>query len=72
MATLNRKDLRTTTCAMQHRHFATIAAIIRDFEVTSRDGYEKHRLASHFAQHLAATNPNFSTSRFLAACKGEE
>jgi hypothetical protein len=65
MATLNRKDLRTTTCAMQHRHFATIAAIIR--ELPSGDD-TRGGIAQHFAAHLRHTNPNFNRDRFLAAC----
>lgn len=62
-----RKD-RSGLGPMQHRHFATIATIIRDFT------YHKlpaSMLAEHFADQLGRTNPRFDRSRFLAACKPE-
>jgi hypothetical protein len=63
-----RKDKTSGLGPMQHRHFATIATIIRDFT------YHKlpaSMLAEHFADQLGRTNPRFDRSRFLAACKPE-
>ena len=59
----NRRDLNTKPVKLQHRHFALIAAIIRDF------GYpaERRRIAEHFANRLARTNSNFDRSRFVSA-----
>lgn len=58
---------------MQHRHFATIAAIIRDMDFvhTGTQGFVDIRedVATHFANGLARTNPRFDRKRFLAACK---
>lgn len=61
-ATAHRKDLTTGLAPMQHRHFATIATIIRDMPG------RKDVVAAIFADRLAATNPNFDRDRFLAAC----
>lgn len=63
-----RKDARTGKAEMQHRHFATVAAIIKDF------GYpqERRRIAEHFARELASTNPRFDRERFIAACLAED
>ena len=62
-----RKDRRTGKAAMQHRHFATIADIIRALpDVTD---LEQRRIADHFAKELADTNPNFDRERFMAACR---
>lgn len=62
------KDKRTGMADMQHRHFATIAAIIKDF------GYpqERQRIAEEFARKLRHTNPKFNRDRFLAACLEED
>ena len=60
-----RKDKRTGLAPMQHRHFATIAAIIN--EMKAGTGY-KTDLAETFAERLAETNPKFDRERFLAAC----
>jgi ribosomal 50S subunit-associated protein YjgA (DUF615 family) len=61
-----RKDSRTGKAAMQHRHFATIAAIIKTYpDATSN---ELRQIADHFAKELADTNPNFNAERFKAAC----
>ena len=62
----HKKDLNTTYAPMQHRHFATIAGIIRNF------GYpqERQRIAEDFARTLKHTNPNFDSERFIAACLG--
>lgn len=47
---------------LQHRHFATIAAILRklnaDVETCER-----------WADELRFTNPNFNRARFLRACQ---
>lgn len=65
----HRKDLNAPTANMEHRHFATIAAIIRALPeaADTRAG-----MAQHFARHLRATNPRFNTDRFLAACMAED
>ena len=53
---------------LQHRHFATIATIIKRADsVVPRDVREL--IAIHFANELAATNEKFDRTRFLAACK---
>lgn len=63
-----RKDSRAKKASMQHRHFATIATIIRNF------GYpqERRRIAEEFARELRATNERFDRDRFIAACLEEE
>lgn len=57
---------------MQHRHFATVAAIVAnmrgDLDLRFSQG-EVDRIAKHFADELAKTNPRFDRKRFLAACK---
>jgi len=72
-AALN-KDKHTALAPMQHRHFATIATIIRempDHEIHN-DGteivYTPSEIAEYFADRLAETNPRFDRERFLAAC----
>jgi len=66
-----RKD-RTTRTTLEHRHFATVAAIIRDMrgnlDLRFSQG-EVDRVAEHFAAELRSTNPRFDRKRFLAACK---
>jgi hypothetical protein len=63
------KDMRAPKAQMQHRHYATIAAIIRDIPNTDdlRAG-----IAQHFARRLTGTNPGFNKERFIAACMAEE
>lgn len=63
--TAKRKDLTSGLGEMQHRHFASIAAIIRALptDLFSRD------IAIHFANELRQTNPRFDRARFLAACE---
>lgn len=69
------KDMRARPALMQHRHFATIAAIIRNMDVFAFTGEEMNaddarcELAHHFAAGLAKTNPHFDRERFLAACR---
>lgn len=67
-----RKDQLSAYSAMEHRHFATIAAIIRDMgKVPNQEhGFIDIRddVAEHFADALGATNPRFDRKRFLAAC----
>lgn len=53
---------------MQHRHFATVATIIKSLEDPSISKRDRHTLARHFADELAGTNPRFDRQRFLAAC----
>lgn len=53
--------------AMQHRHFATIAAIIRSYRPETVAS-EADAIAEHFANELARTNPRFDRARFLRAC----
>lgn len=59
-----RKDRNTGKATMEHRHFATIAAILRDMpELETHYGR-----ARYFATQLAKTNPRFDRARFLRAC----
>ena len=60
------KDKRTGLSEMQHRHFATIATILRNYRTT--DESRKAHVIEHFADELARTNPRFDRSRFIAAC----
>lgn len=62
-----RKD-RTNAFAssMEHRHFATIAAIIAELRDEDRQA-----MADFFAERLCNTNPRFDRKRFLAACNAE-
>lgn len=60
----NRKDIRTGKSDMQHRHFTTIAAIIRSFP----DVNIARVMTDHFADELQSTNPKFDPARFVAAC----
>jgi hypothetical protein len=56
--------------AMQHRHFATIAAIIRNRfgERQTSTEWTQDDIANAFADELARTNPRFDRARFLRAC----
>ncbi|RWI90541.1 MAG: hypothetical protein EOR22_23655 [Mesorhizobium sp.] len=69
LITANRKDLIAKTARFEHRHFATIARIIRD--IPARGG-DQLNIARHFARELRGTNPRFQASRFLAACGLED
>lgn len=62
----HRKDINTGISDMQHRHFATVAAIIRSLPMTDAD---RECVAEHFAGELRYSNPKFDRKRFLAACK---
>lgn len=63
-----RKDLHTAPVQMQHRHFATIAAMVRELP----ERVNRLTVARSFADKLAHTNRNFDRARFIAACQGEE
>lgn len=63
----HRKDITTGLADMQHRHFATIATIIREMPV---DVYRSEQIAEIFADNLARTNYRFNRDRFLRACRG--
>lgn len=61
----------TRTPKMTKSHFELIAERTRsfpDFEYTLAG---RARLADHFADALAATNPNFDRARFIAAATRE-
>lgn len=67
------KDRRTGSTPMQHRHFTTIAKIIRDMDKVhnGEHGFVDIRedVAEEFANALARTNPRFDRERFLSACR---
>lgn len=59
-----RKDQTTAHGAeLQHRHFAFIAATIKQMHTADRT-----IAAKHFADACAGTNPRFDRARFLSAC----
>jgi hypothetical protein len=58
-----RKDIASGIGDMQHRHFATIAAIIARIP----DAGYRQDMAEHFADNLRSTNPRFDRARFLTA-----
>ena len=60
LITAHRKDLNAKTARFEHRHFATIARIIRDMPAR---GGDKLNTARHFARELRATNHHFQASR---------
>lgn len=62
-----RKDVRTGISNMQHRHFTTIATIIRGMEDAWSPKARAH-IAHRFANELSGTNQNFDHERFLKAC----
>lgn len=67
----HRKDITTGLADMQHRHFATIATIIREIDrglVPCSTGATRKFMAELFADRLSYTNPNFDRNRFLRAC----
>lgn len=59
-----RKDRKSAKSGMEHRHFATIADIIRQMPESDTRG----RIAIFFADELRSTNPRFDRARFLRAC----
>ena len=63
------KDKRTAEKGvhLEHRHFAFIAATIREM---AKEGHNAAgEVAERFAKACAATNPKFNRARFLAACE---
>ena len=56
-----RKDRRTGKAEMQHRHLATVAAILVNLKADKAT-------CEAWADELAPTNANFDRRRFLAAC----
>lgn len=67
----HRKDLNAGIGDMQHRHFATIATIIREMELPETEHCLRQIIATEFADRLRATNPRFDHRRFLLACGAE-
>jgi hypothetical protein len=63
-----RKDARNAKSAMQHRHFATVAAIIATLQL--KEPALSH-VIRHFTDELAGTNERFDRARFIAACRKE-
>jgi len=61
------KDLRNVGSEMQHRHFATVAGIIRNLN-GSMSKEDVKLVAEHFSADLKNTNAKFDKKRFLAAC----
>lgn len=59
-----RKDIRTGKSEMQHRHFATVAAILRMLPL---DTHTQEIVVNHFADELADCNPKFDRHRFFKA-----
>ena len=68
----HRKDLTTGLAGMEHRHFATIATIIREMDeglITCSTDATRKFVAELFADRLTQTNPQFNRKRFLLACQ---
>lgn len=67
-----RKDKTTGLSEMQHRHFATVAAIIASMSKVNNQEHGfidvREDVAEHFADELAKTNPRFDRARFMRAC----
>lgn len=63
-----RKDERNAYSGMEHRHFATIAAIIKAMPNAGFSGGVHKETALHFAGELQGTNHKFDRQRFLTAC----
>lgn len=65
-----RKDQTNAGSSMEHRHFATVAAIIKGMRRVgdSTSNFDADHVAHHFADELAPTNPRFDRARFLKAC----
>lgn len=57
----------TERAQMQKRHFALIAEATAALPARGR-----RKLAEHFADRLAGTNPLFHRDHFLAVCMGEK
>ncbi len=57
-----RKDRTTGKATMEHRHFATIAAILRNMQAD-------RMTCEAWADELTPTNINFNRERFLLACR---
>lgn len=67
----NRKDLRTgANVDLQHRHFAFIAATIKDLHSIAE--IDRTWVAEFFANACEKTNPKFDRRRFLLAANAEE
>lgn len=62
-----RKDHASALSTMEHRHFATVAAIIKDMDGEDFEGL-RPVIARTFADGLRHTNPKFDRARFLRAC----
>ena len=62
------KDLRNHSNDMQHRHFATVAAIIAAMREAGFTNRTQTDVAEYFAMNLASSNPRFDRLRFLRAC----
>lgn len=62
-----RKDKRNAGgTTFEHRHFASIAAMLKDLPLASKQ--TKADVIEYFADELARTNPRFDRKRFLTAC----
>lgn len=62
------KDIRTGLAPMQHRHFATVATIIRE-RLGALSKKDRDYVANVFSIALQETNPKFDKARFRAACQ---
>lgn len=58
------KDRRADWCEFQHRHFATIADMLRDMDAD-------YATVNAWADRLARTNARFNRDRFIAATGAE-
>lgn len=63
-AALRKDKTNAFASSMEHRHFATIAAILYQVHDLANGGV----VARRFAVELAKTNPRFDRKRFLIAC----
>ena len=62
------KDRTTGKARMEHRHFATVAAVLDSIPATILpDHTQRVALVEFFATELSTTNPNFSYERFRKA-----
>jgi hypothetical protein len=66
--TAHRKDINAGKARLEHRHFATIAAILRALPDRLDADEAKMEVIRHFADELEDTNPNFNRDRFFRAC----
>jgi hypothetical protein len=73
---LNRKDISTANrpVELQHRHFAVIAAALRDSKPTGDIDRltQWHCTVNSFIVFCRSSNPKFNRERFVAACNYEE